>query len=731
MTTRTLGSSFWVGPSTPRALSGSRLQDSLHSSAYIGYQPPLFSWTGEPSNVPAVDYWFRESERVWDSAYHQLQQALRRCRMTAYLRRSNTPVFQPGQKVWLSTWDIRLPLPCKKLSPRFIGPFPIVKQINPVTYQLQLLQGYRIHPSFHVSLLKPFHPSVLSTGPDVTPTEPPLPLILEDGAAYEVHEILDSRCRGGQLEYLVDWEGYGPEERSWVPRNDILDPNLLQTFHDSHPDRPAPQGRGRPPRHRGRGGGGTVTDTSGSNIHPSQCTPFIFVAMSVEKPNFLSQPEVKNIYLYRNGDPYYEPRRLVINAKRVSTFDTLLREVTGGVRAPFGAVRNIYTPKAGHRIDSLEHLRSGEQYVAAGREKFKKIDYLQIGTRKKRTLQPNGVLKPVPQSRVIVSARFLKPIKEPCAIFVVANGDVLNPAVRLLIPSRVIGQFERILEMITEKMGLRIVGGVRSLYTFEGTPVMDGKELENGQFYVAVGRDKFKKLPYGDLLFNKPIGIKRMNGSKAASLPPIYKYRRQNGDVGNHHLSKSEYGQEKSSPPDQSSKEQLSSMVREISQARLMSIRKKRSELTASNEAQDNDDGEDVSAEDNKTSQVEQEAAEASQDIDDSSKTESEPAQNTEESPCDGEEEEKKQEDEKKEMEEEEEKEEDGEIKDEGQTSEQEANETSEEKKDGEADIEDEEDKQVEGAEEENQENTENEGDPEEKTEENPDPSEEGSANTE
>ncbi|KAL0183501.1 hypothetical protein M9458_019197 [Cirrhinus mrigala] len=37
-----------------------------------GYQPPLFPWTEEPSNVPAVDYWFRESERVWDSAHHQL-----------------------------------------------------------------------------------------------------------------------------------------------------------------------------------------------------------------------------------------------------------------------------------------------------------------------------------------------------------------------------------------------------------------------------------------------------------------------------------------------------------------------------------------------------------------------------------------------------------------------------------------------------------------------------------
>uniref|UniRef100_A0A9J7YY65 Doublecortin domain-containing protein 2 n=1 Tax=Cyprinus carpio carpio TaxID=630221 RepID=A0A9J7YY65_CYPCA len=487
--------------------------------------------------------------------------------------------------------------------------------------------------------------------------------------------------------------------------------------------------------------------------------------MSAEKPNFLSQPEVKNIYFYRNGDPYYEPRRLVINSKRVSTFDTLLREVTGGVRAPFGAVRSIYTPKAGHRVQSLEHLRSGEQYVAAGRERFKKIDYLQIGTRKKKAPQTNGVVKPVPQSRVIVSARFLKPIKEPCAVFVVANGDVLNPAVRLLIPSRVIGQFERILEMITEKMGLRIIGGVRSLYTFEGTLVMDGKELENGQFYVAVGRDKFKKLPYSELLFSKPIGVKRVNGSKAASLPPIYKYRQQNGDVGSHRLSESECGAEKSSPPAQSSKEQLSSVVREISQAKLMNIRKKRSGLTASQETQDNNDAEDGRAEDEKSSPVQQEAEEASPDVDNST-TESEAAQNTEESPCDGEEEkrpedekeeEKREEDEKEEEKreedereeekreedeneeekreedeneeekreedenEEEKREEDGEIKEEGQASEPEANDDGEEKQDEEAEGGDEEEKPEEEAEEEEQENTEKEG---ELTEENPDPSE-------
>ncbi len=70
--------------------------------------------------------------------------------------------------------------------------------------------------------------------------EPPLPLILEDGVVYEVRTILDSQRRDGRLEYLVDWEGYGPEERSWIPRGDILDPALMEGFHSNFPNRPAP-----------------------------------------------------------------------------------------------------------------------------------------------------------------------------------------------------------------------------------------------------------------------------------------------------------------------------------------------------------------------------------------------------------------------------------------------------------------------------------------------------------
>ncbi|KAL0147095.1 hypothetical protein M9458_057619, partial [Cirrhinus mrigala] len=180
-------------------------------------------------------------------------------------------------KVWLSTRDIRLRLPSKKLSPRFIGPFTILEQVNPVTYRQQLPPQYRIHPTFHVSLLKPCHEPLLPSTEPGHEEEPLPPLVLEEGPIYSINEILQSRRRDGRLEYLVDWEGYGPEERSWVPRDDILDPTLISEFHAAHPEYPAPRGRGRPPRHRrfrpsgaGRGEGGNVTDWPGSNTSHTQ-----------------------------------------------------------------------------------------------------------------------------------------------------------------------------------------------------------------------------------------------------------------------------------------------------------------------------------------------------------------------------------------------------------------------------------------------------------------------------
>ena len=63
----------------------------------IGFQPPLFPWTGEPSEVPAVNHWFRQSQRVWNEAYHHLQRAIRRHTPHSILhRRAEGVAFNKG-----------------------------------------------------------------------------------------------------------------------------------------------------------------------------------------------------------------------------------------------------------------------------------------------------------------------------------------------------------------------------------------------------------------------------------------------------------------------------------------------------------------------------------------------------------------------------------------------------------------------------------------------------------
>ncbi|XP_063181867.1 doublecortin domain-containing protein 2 isoform X1 [Chroicocephalus ridibundus] len=270
------------------------------------------------------------------------------------------------------------------------------------------------------------------------------------------------------------------------------------------------------------------------------------------KGSWLSQPMVKSVLVYRNGDPFFPGRRIVINEKKVSNFEVFLKEVTGGVKAPFGAVRNIYTPRGGHRVRQLEELQSGEQYVAGGREAFKKLNYLDIGETKKKPAEVNNEVKPVTHSRITVSARFRKPLQEPYTIFLIANGDLISPVTRLLIPRRTLNHWDHVLEMVTGKVTLRS-GAVHRLYTLDGKLVQNGSDLENGQIYVAVGREKFKKLPYGDLLFSKST-TRRPQGSKASVLPPIVGSRKSKGS-GNDRQSKSTIAS--SDPGENSSSPQL------------------------------------------------------------------------------------------------------------------------------------------------------------------------------
>ena len=67
--------------------------------------------------------------------------------------------------------------------------------------------------------------------PGRRPRPPPPPVLVNDEEQYKVEEILDSRLFRRKLQFKVKWKGYGLEDVSWEPQENVQALRLVWDFY--------------------------------------------------------------------------------------------------------------------------------------------------------------------------------------------------------------------------------------------------------------------------------------------------------------------------------------------------------------------------------------------------------------------------------------------------------------------------------------------------------------------
>ena len=109
----------------------------------------------------------------------------------------------------------------KSLMRRYEGPFPVLGNVDKVSYRVKLSPRLKIHHVFHVSYLKPYHKDKDDPSRGLSKRAPTAVVTSYD---KEIEHFLADRVirRRGvppDMEYLVKWKGLPESEASWEPVN--------------------------------------------------------------------------------------------------------------------------------------------------------------------------------------------------------------------------------------------------------------------------------------------------------------------------------------------------------------------------------------------------------------------------------------------------------------------------------------------------------------------------------
>ncbi len=198
--------------------------NSIHTSTG---QSPFFTVYGQhpllqiSSPIPATNVTAQE----WTAKLDHIHTSAKACLKTASHSQKRfydnkhrpPPEHNIGDLVWLTLPKAQQPTK-GKLAPLRHGPFKIIQKISDNAWRLELPSTWKIHNTFHVSLLSPFtaptHPSQVQQHQQ-QPASPPV--VTNITPPRKIEYILQNEIRDNKPYQLVHYQGTPSSENEWIP----------------------------------------------------------------------------------------------------------------------------------------------------------------------------------------------------------------------------------------------------------------------------------------------------------------------------------------------------------------------------------------------------------------------------------------------------------------------------------------------------------------------------------